>query len=565
MKKKFVNIIVAQTVEELEFILKKIPKVENLYCVPINLTVHIFCIEKNIPYLNPIFYVKNSFHYQAIISSEKMIRKISFNKDFKISEKINIKSFLRFYFNSIIFLIEVIEKINKKKKIKYIYASGWFNYLDTYSKKNHYISFILKKLFKNKVIELSKNKVNLPKDYKNIEYHVNSSKIPQNNKIIILSNIGYNFFRLLKYFFNSKLKNTYILTPNNLKLNKFKKIIFFFLKLKFFSFKETKLKSKKLIKLPSIKFKFKNYNLTKLLNFRICQEKNNIIINRLKFKSLEKFFSSKNLSLVISNNSRNLDGLFMDYAYQKKIPFFCIPHGTISQSFNKFDKVYKNIIAESITYPNSIFVSQSRISDRYYKQEKSFFRGIINTGNIIFAEKKNIKKNKKILYAVTMKDFENIQYLGVEMYYEYLDNLSFLNKFAVKNNLEIIVKNHPSINFLTKKLKNYYNNLFFSDENIQKILRDTFCTISFSSTVIEDSLYSKNPVILLDRWKRYKHCKTFFNTKKNYQAIQYVTNEKKLADCILNFLNKKKINFNQYLKEGMSEDNIKNFLQKNLN
>ena len=34
--------------------------------------------------------------------------------------------------------------------------------------------------------------------------------------------------------------------------------------------------------------------------------------------------------------------------------------------------------------------------------------------------------------AVTLKDFEGIQFLGVEMYYEFLDNLDLLNKFFLQ-------------------------------------------------------------------------------------------------------------------------------------
>ena len=45
------------------------------------------------------------------------------------------------------------------------------------------------------------------------------------------------------------------------------------------------------------------------------------------------------------------------------------------------------------------------------------------------------------------------------------------------------------------------------------LLNKSFVTISFSSTVIEDSLYSNVPVILFDRWGRYKHCRAEVNVK----------------------------------------------------
>ena len=47
-------------------------------------------------------------------------------------------------------------------------------------------------------------------------------------------------------------------------------------------------------------------------------------------------------------------------------------------------------------------------------------------------------------------------------------------------------------------------------------------TVSFSSTVIEDSLNSKIPVILFDRWKRYKHCDSETNPHKKNSAVYYL-------------------------------------------
>ena len=65
------------------------------------------------------------------------------------------------------------------------------------------------------------------------------------------------------------------------------------------------------------------------------------------------------------------------------------------------------------------------------------------------------------------------------MYYEYLDNLNFLNNFSKKNDLEIFVKNHPSISKFTELLQKRFKNLLFTDLQIQKILSKTSLTISF--------------------------------------------------------------------------------------
>ncbi len=556
------NIIIAQSVSEFKFLLNKLSKIDNLYCLPLNLSIQLHCIEKKIPYINPIFYINKNFHNEAISASESMIKKIKFDKSYRFSEKINVISFLRFYFNSIIYLIEIIDKISKKEKINKIFVSGWFDYKDTFSSENYYISFILKSLFRKKIVEVTQQNIKFSKFDNKIKYFIKAKKFDKNSKIIILSNIGYNFFRILKYLFIRKEK-LLLFSPHNSKISIFKKVIFQFLKLNFFSFEKSKSNKKFSLKLPTVQYKFREFNITKLLNFRINQEKNNILKNKLQFISFEKHFSDAKPFLAIANNSRNLDGLILDFAYKNRIPFFCIPHGTISAYFNKFDRIYKKNIAESITYPKSIFISQSKISSWFYNKEKNFYKKNILSGNILFAEKSRISnKGNSILYAVTMKDFYNIQFLGVEMYYEYLDNLYILNKLAKEKKLKIIVKNHPSIENLTIKLQLLFKNLIFSDKKIQNLLNDAFCTVSFSSSVIEDSLYCKKPVILLDRWNRYKHCKTTKKMKSKNPAIQYVTDEKKFISCVEILYKNKKTNFNYYTRSGSSKNNITNLLDK---
>ena len=89
------------------------------------------------------------------------------------------------------------------------------------------------------------------------------------------------------------------------------------------------------------------------------------------------------------------------------------------------------------------------IAKKFFLQQKNKFKkNFIDTGNLIFCESMSRKKKEKkikILFAVTLKKFFNIQFLGVEMYYEFLDNLKFLNRIAKKNNLDIYVKLHPAI------------------------------------------------------------------------------------------------------------------------
>ena len=77
-----------------------------------------------------------------------------------------------------------------------------------------------------------------------------------------------------------------------------------------------------------------------------------------------------------------------------------------------------------------------------------------------------------MLHASTIKDFYNLQFLGVEMFYEYWNNLSILNKIAKDNPIKIIIKPHPTIKNCTDQLKENFKNLRFSNNSIDLLLKN---------------------------------------------------------------------------------------------
>ena len=140
-----------------------------------------------------------------------------------------------------------------------------------------------------------------------------------------------------------------------------------------------------------------------------------------------------------------------------------------------------------------------------------------------------------------------MQFLGVELYFEFYKNLEILNKLGEDINFEIIVNLHPSVDdFSFENLKKLFKNLEFTKDKISTCLKKTFVTISFSSTVIEDSISSNIPVILFDNWKRYKHCDSEEDIEKKSQPIYYVSNEEKLKKCIINIKQNSKVNFQEF-------------------
>ena len=154
-----------------------------------------------------------------------------------------------------------------------------------------------------------------------------------------------------------------------------------------------------------------------------------------------------------------------------------------------------------------------------------------------------------------------MHFLGVDMYYEFYENLKFLNKISQSINLKIVVKLHPSVSNNLDDLSKIFRNIYFSNLSLDKLLQKSLATLSFSSTVIEDSLNSRVPVILFDRWNRYKHYDVKKFQQKNFPLF-YVNNKKILTHCIKKIQNESNFKFHQAIFCKSYKENIKENISK---
>lgn len=550
------SICIAQTVEELKFILSKFKK--EILVVPLDLEVQVFCIRNNLHFLDPLNYLDKSFHIKALKESEKLKRKIKFRNFQYKSHEIIAETFIIFRFNSIFFLKNLIEKIFQKESFNEIVLSGWNRYESEYSIDNYYITEIIKTIFKyKKITTLSKEK-NLNKK---LVYQIATAEnidLKNNKKNILISNLGYNLFRFVKYF-NRKYN---IIIPENSNINFLKKLLLkYFFNVNFLNFTYKFSANTKTIK-PKVSIDYNNKKIENLLTERFSQEVTSLINLKLKSFAIDSLFKKINIFLVISHNVRGENGYFLEKAHELNINSICVPHGTVAKSFSKYDKIYKKIISDSVIFGKTKFIaSQSKIARQFLEKNYKFDKKIINTGNLIFSEiQKKFFFKKKILFAVTLKKFFNMQFLGVEAFYEFLDNLKFLNSFSKKNRIKILVNLHPAAKNSLTDLEEIFPNLDFSCDKIDKALKKVDITLSFSSTAIEDSLYSNVPVILFDRWQRYQHCDAQKNFSKKNSSIYYINKELNLIKCINTIYKSNQISYKKHIFTGKSKSNIKNFV-----
>ena len=110
---------------------------------------------------------------------------------------------------------------------------------------------------------------------------------------------------------------------------------------------------------------------------------------------------------------------------------------------------------------------------------------------MIFSNAKG-RLNNSILFATTLKPLHGTQLLGVEMYYEFLENLKDLNELSINKNIKIVTFIHGSHKDCINNLKKMFPNIVFECKKIDKILNNSMITISHSSSVIEEIINSKS-------------------------------------------------------------------------
>jgi len=555
MKKKN-NYFLAQTLDEIYYLEKN--NKNNAICIPLNLEQLLYCKEKKIKHINPKDFLNNEFHQKSIKISNQIAKSCKIKTNLDYNFQIEFISILRFRINLIIFILEVLNSLDKRFGVSKLFLSGWYE--ENPSSVNYYFLYrlepVLKNLYKTKI--LNKKKIN--KKIKIFNYKIKNLKL-KGNKNILLSNLGYNFSRFI--FSNINQKYNYYFFANQ-KISFIKKIIFRLLNLIPIYIEKI---PKKNYKINNIDFKLNTKNipslkecLTELMNDY------KIYFTDLTFyqKEIENFISNNKLALVITNIIKGVDGTYSNVASKYKIPTLCVSHGTVSKGFNQYDKIYKQTIAESVFSGKcSYFAVQSKICRDSLKTHRIGGKPLYS-GNLIFSENYFSKKNKKkyALYAVTLKDISSCQVYGVDMFYEFNSNLAKLDNIAKNGGYKIVVKIHPGQIHCVSYLKNYYRNLDFKNDKIDSLLKKSYALISFSSTAIEDALNCQIPVILLDPWKRYQHCDAERDIRKKNKSVYYVNNFQDLKTCLNNLKFGSMSDAKKYIFTGSSYSNIKNILKK---
>ena len=131
--------------------------------------------------------------------------------------------------------------------------------------------------------------------------------------------------------------------------------------IKYFIFSRLIYKKKISKKNLKINNKYSNKKISNLLNSRAWFF--NLVIQDLlnRCSAIKTLILKLKPKVVFLNLVRGVDGYVASLSKQLKFNSICIPHGTVSKSFNRYDKIYKKIIAENVFSGDAKFL--------FYKQK----------------------------------------------------------------------------------------------------------------------------------------------------------------------------------------------------
>ena len=147
-------------------------------------------------------------------------------------------------------------------------------------------------------------------------------------------------------------------------------------------------------------------------------------------------------------------------AKKLKLNSFIISHGLSQNLSINLIKFIKNIAHNVFSGNATHYAIQTKITLNSLNTHKIKGKPL-NTGNLIFSESISNKDSNNIIYAVTMKDYTSTTFYGVEMYYEFYENLKSFDEFFRKSKFNLIVKLHPIVSDLKKDFEIKFKNLSF--------------------------------------------------------------------------------------------------------
>lgn len=602
--------------------------IENFRIFALNPRIQVFLKKKDIGYEDTLKYFDNQSHERCLLKSEELYQLVEQTLHLQDATEIyegynNYVLFhTRLYVNHLLYLIELLSNITDKNDISELYCcvqkipfEGTVNITDN----DRHLGLIAKKIAGKKGITFNeipssilqqnkhcKNEVQKILFFKPILKLINEIKLQRllKKNIILLTTTGYNF-DLLSKSIKKRLNNVSIIenytTDISFKMyayNLFRSSIDDDYAYKIFTqLYPEPIDFKDINKELNSEFNLFINKMNELSNHFSLNSINfhSYLINKLKFglwhglnnlqiqtSIVNNLLDKLKPKLIISPYSREINRNIAELANAKNIPSICISHGSLVKPKNEFEKIdHYHIGLSLILNDYKYHCIQSPLAQEYLKYYNVKGK-TIKTGNLIFSKTQDYYRNKIregllgkqhndykiILHGNTLKP-RGVHFHWVETFDEYISGLVDLVKVVDQmDKVHLIIKLHPIAEITEEDLRlflpaseNYSVN---KKERFWHVLSAADMLISFGSTAIEDALQNEIPVLLYDKWGRYKHCEAeelYNGCNPQVSPVYYLKDEDHLFES-LNWLlyNDEKIPDDVFRKYVCDRDGIDVFI-----
>ena len=562
--------------------------------VALSTAVQAVLTERKIKYKNTLAYFSNKSHQSCLLKSDSIVQ--SLNKELKVNSDLHIEGHKNWYIflirllvNHVLWLIEIVSNAVNEIRPKEIYAIDVENnsYHGPFINENErYLSSVVtelcpelgysvKNVKSNKCLHSYNNRNYNPisrikskvfikharamvqglyKEAKSILFGFDKFDVLTKNKTVLVLSLGYNLDRVCKEIKrrDNSVKVLFLhegsmfkslqtrgehdvdcligyseLPTKNNSVEKKDIELFFY----------TMENNQDL-------FTYKGFNFFQVIKAKILAG-----ITRSTEALIEKSYRISYLvetirpDLSLSYSSRGPTYVLGELCRNNDLKALCISHGTVVPPKNEIEEIVNRNIGESVIlnkYP-SVAV-QTPLAKEFLDHYEHPSENIM-TGPLIFSRKSNSAHSGKtinLLHAVTLKSRGSMKFWGVEHNDEFVSSLSdIINVVDSMDNTKLIIKLHPT--FYENLTRNGLRQLLpgtesyvISDRTLEEELSVADLVVSFSSTVIEEAIINKIPVILYDKWDRYKHCKALDLENELFKPfpLYYINSRKDLEKNI---------------------------------
>jgi hypothetical protein len=275
---------------------------------------------------------------------------------------------------------------------------------------------------------------------------------------------------------------------------------------------------------PDKKFVFLGVDFFSIFSQKVCEELFSFLANSMGVKIAKELEAVRHLQprQVVSTGARLSGFALGEWARWRGVDFIMVSHGTAIAPKNDLEEIENRRLGRSLLLSEVVSVGmlQSKIEEAHVKHYLPSCRTVA-TGPIVFADLDRRGKRRPrgktvgrpvITVASSFKTNGTLSFWAMETPDEYLhscrDIVSAVNE--MNRDVSLCIRFHAKLSMSPDD----FRDLLPSSPRLSidrggrflDCLRRSDLIVNFASTSIEESLQNRVPVLLYDRWQRYRHC-----------------------------------------------------------